>query len=154
MWSNAEQSSQTIRQRAIKDVRDSAVRVKVQPDTLRRVLDQPGAWRLHARLGDRPLVTLPVTVAPPLPEHVRERGLERGRKRGRFPFRLVGLLVSRQGRDHCFVLDEAPAQIRAARSLLASGVQDPTKDRRSPCVGCVSALRGSLYAPLLLSLSA
>ena len=89
VWSNAG-SSQTIRQRAIKNVHDSAVRVKVQPDTLRRVLDQPGAWRLHARLGDRPLVTLPVTVAPPLPERVLERGLERGRKRGRFPFRLVG----------------------------------------------------------------
>ena len=49
VWSNAS-SSQTIRQRAIKDVRDSAVRVEVQPATLRRVLDQPGAWRLHARL--------------------------------------------------------------------------------------------------------
>ena len=71
VWSNAT-SSQTIRQRAVKDVRDSAVRVEVKPDTLKRVLAQPGAWRLHARLADRPLVSLPVTVAPPLPEGARK----------------------------------------------------------------------------------
>ena len=82
-WSNAT-SSQTIRQRAIKDVRDTAVRIAVKPETLDRLLSQPGAWRLHARLGDRPIASLPVTVAPPRPQVASPKPRWRGR------FRLVG----------------------------------------------------------------
>ena len=82
-WSNAT-SSQTIRQRAIRDVRDTAIRVAVKPETLSRLLEQPGAWRLHARLGDRPLTSLPVTVAPPRPHVVAQTPRRRGL------FRLVG----------------------------------------------------------------
>jgi hypothetical protein len=82
-WSNAS-SSQTIRQRAVPDVHDTAIRVAVKPDTLQKLLARPGPWRLHARLGDRPLASLPVTVAPPRPQALAREPRRRGL------FRLVG----------------------------------------------------------------
>jgi len=56
-------SNQTIRLRPVKDITDSAIRIPVSEDTLRRLMDRPGSWRLHVRLGDRPILAVPVTVA-------------------------------------------------------------------------------------------
>ncbi len=55
-------SNQTIRLRPVKDITDNAIRVPVSEDTLARLLERPGAWRLHVRLGERPVLAVPVAI--------------------------------------------------------------------------------------------
>jgi hypothetical protein len=55
-------SSQSVRLRPIRRVCDSAVRVPVRNETLRRILATEGRWRLHARLANRPVATADLIV--------------------------------------------------------------------------------------------
>lgn len=55
-------SSQTVRLRPIRRMCDSAVRVPVRSETLRRILATEGRWRLHARLANRPVATADLVV--------------------------------------------------------------------------------------------
>ncbi len=55
-------SNQTIRLRPLKDVTDNAIRIPVRNETLAKLLAQPGPWRLHVRLGERPVLALPLEV--------------------------------------------------------------------------------------------
>lgn len=68
-------TSRTLRLRPLRHARDSAVRIPVRPETLRRVLDVPGRWRVHARLGPRPIATavLEARTALPASSHHRSR---------------------------------------------------------------------------------
>jgi hypothetical protein len=55
-------SNRTLRLRPVTNVCGDAVRVPVTDDTLGRLLARPGRWRLHLRLGDRPLLAVPLEV--------------------------------------------------------------------------------------------
>ena len=55
-------SNQTIRLRPIPHVTDSAIRVPVSGETLARLIEKPGRWRLHLRLGERPILAVPFEV--------------------------------------------------------------------------------------------
>ncbi|MDA1196105.1 MAG: hypothetical protein O2894_13120, partial [Planctomycetota bacterium] len=55
-------SNRTMRLRPVRDVTESAIRVPVSPETLQRLLAQPGAWRLHVRVGERPVLAVPFEV--------------------------------------------------------------------------------------------
>ena len=55
-------SNQTIRMRPVKEITDNAIRVPVSDETLKRLLERPGGWRLHVRLGERPILAVPITV--------------------------------------------------------------------------------------------
>ncbi|MDJ0521629.1 MAG: hypothetical protein QNJ90_06080 [Planctomycetota bacterium] len=55
-------SSQTIRLRPVRHVSDSAVRVPVRSETLRKLLATNGRWRLHARLANRAIANADLIV--------------------------------------------------------------------------------------------
>ena len=76
-------SNQTIRMRPIKEVTDNAIRVPVSDETLARLLRRPGGWRLHVRLGERPVLAVPVTVGEAACERSNKRCGIRGLWRAR-----------------------------------------------------------------------
>jgi hypothetical protein len=63
-------SSRTVRLTPVREVRESAVRVPVRAETLRRLLAEEGRWIVHVRLGTRALLALPLDV--------RARRVQRG----------------------------------------------------------------------------
>jgi hypothetical protein len=55
-------SNRTLRLRPMKHVRDSAVRIRVREETLARLLERPGRWRVHVRLGPRQVASATADV--------------------------------------------------------------------------------------------
>ncbi len=67
-------SNQTIRLRPVKELAGEAVRVPVSEETLGKLQARPGPWRLHVRLGDRPVLAVPVTVQDAAEQKAQKRG--------------------------------------------------------------------------------
>jgi hypothetical protein len=66
-------ASRTVRLTPVKRLRDKAVRIPVRAETLRRIMDVPGRWRVHARLGPRPVASAILEVRTAQPATSRTR---------------------------------------------------------------------------------